>query len=140
MAEKFSRRDILERLHKQVDSGKMILAFGAGIGLTAKCAELGEADLICVYSTAKYRMMGKPSLLAWMPYSNANETMFDMAREILPSVKKTPCIAGIGAHDPKLDMEILLNRSMEMGFSGITNEPFVGIYGREFGMQLEKAV
>lgn len=113
--------------------------FGAGIGLTAKSAELGGADLIAVYSTAIYRMRGLPSLMAFMPYSDANEHVRRMAREILPAVKETPCIVGIGAHDPTLNMEKFIDELMSMGFSGITNEPFTGIYGPAFAAQLESA-
>lgn len=139
MAKWFSRKQVLERLHDQIHKGKAILMFGAGIGLTARCAEKGGADLIGIYTTAHYRMMGQPSLLAWLPYSNANEHVARMAREILPAVTETPCIVGIGAHDPALDMDRFIDEMTDMGFSGVTNEPFAGMYGREFAEQLEAA-
>jgi len=53
LAKYFERKQILERLQKEADGGKPILMFGAGIALTAKCAEIGGADLIAVYSTLK---------------------------------------------------------------------------------------
>lgn len=139
MAQKFSREQIRKRLYAQNKAGHPVLMFGAGTGLTAKCAEQGGADLIGVYSTAIYRMRGLPSLLAWMPYSNANEHLLNMAREILPVVKNTPCIAGIGAHDPALDVDDFLDTVMKAGFSGVNNEPFVGLYGKYFAEQLERA-
>lgn len=139
MAKSFTRRQVLERLRKESDAGRPLLMFGAGTGLTARCAELGGADIIAVYSTAHYRMQAQPSLLAWLPYENANELVIRMAKEILPAVKETPCIAGVGAHDPRLDMGAFIDRLLGMGFSGITNEPFVGIYGSEFAAQLEAA-
>jgi predicted TIM-barrel enzyme len=139
MAKKYSRAEVLERLHGQLAAGKPLLMFGAGIGLTARCAELGGADLIAVYSTAIYRMRGQPSLLAFMPYSDANADVPRMAAEILPAVKETPCIVGIGAHDPSLNQEKFMDEMLEMGFSGVTNEPFTGIYGPEFAAQLESA-
>jgi len=113
--------------------------FGAGIGLTAKCAELGGADLIAVYSTAIYRMMGQHTLMAFLPYSNANDHVAKMAHEILPAVKQAPCIVGIGAHDPSLDQDRFMDEMTALGFSGVTNEPFAGIYGPEFAAQLESA-
>jgi len=113
--------------------------FGAGIGLTAKSAELGGADLIAVYSTAIYRMRGLPTLMAFLPYSDANEHVRRMAKEILPAVKEAPCIVGIGAHDPGLNAEKFITEMMDIGFSGVTNEPFAGIYGPEFAAQLESA-
>ncbi|ATW24267.1 phosphoenolpyruvate hydrolase family protein [Candidatus Formimonas warabiya] len=139
MAQRYSREQIMERLHGQIKSGKPLIMFGAGSGLTAKCAEKGGADLIGVYSTAIYRMRGIPSLMAWLPYSNANEHLLNMSKEILPTVKSTPCIAGIGAHDPALDMDSFLDHVVQMGFSGVTNEPFVGLYGEYFANQLERA-
>jgi len=139
MAKKYTRTQVLERLRRQIDGGKPLLMFGAGIGLTAKCAELGGADLIAVYSTAIYRMKGQHTLMAFLPYSNANEHVAKMATEILPAVKKAPCIVGIGAHDPSLDTERFLEKMIDLGFSGITNEPFAGIYGPAFAAQLEQA-
>lgn len=139
MAKRYSRKEILERLHSQIQEGRPILMFGAGIGLSAKCADIGGADLIAVYSTARYRMMGLPTLLAWMPYSDANVCVGEMAREILPVVKEAPCIAGIGAHNPAVDIDRLLDEMMNLGFSGVTNEPFAGLYGEYFAGQLETA-
>ena len=139
MAKKYNRIEVLDRLHQQLEDKKPLLMFGAGIGLTAKCAELGGADLIAVYSTAIYRMMGQHTLMAFLPYSNANKHVAKMAREILPAVKETPCIVGIGAHDPSLNQEMFLDEMMALGFSGVTNEPFAGIYGPEFAAQLESA-
>lgn len=139
MAKRFHRKDVTKRLQEEIQAGNPLLMFGAGTGLTARCAELGGADLIAVYSTAHYRMIAQPSLLAWLPYENANDLVVRMAREILPVVKETPCIAGIGAHDPRLDMDAFIDQLLEMGFSGFTNEPFVGIYGEKFAAQLEAA-
>lgn len=139
MARRYTRAEITGRLHGQIHKGQALLMFGAGTGLTARCADVGGADLIGVYTTAHYRMMGQPSLLAWLPYSHANEHVLAMAREILPAVQEAPCIAGVGAHDPSLDMEQFIDQLVNMGFSGVTNEPFAGIYGREFGAQLEAA-
>jgi predicted TIM-barrel enzyme len=129
----------MDRLRQQLKVKKPLLMFGAGIGLTAKCAELGGADLIAVYSTAIYRMMGQHTLMAFLPYANANEHVARMAKEILPAVKETPCIVGIGAHDPALNQERFMDEMMALGFSGVTNEPFAGIYGPEFADQLESA-
>ena len=136
---RFTRQEVLSRLKDQVKAGRPILMFGAGIGLTAKCAEKGGADLIGVYSTAIFRMRGLPSILAWLPYGDANEHLLRMAREILPAVKETPCIAGIGAHDPGLDFDALFDEILELGFSGVNNEPFCGMYGENFAAQLERA-
>ncbi len=139
MAKRYSRKEVVERLRDQIKKCRPVLMFGAGIGLTARSAELGGADIIAVYSTAVYRMRGLPSILAFLPYSDANDHVKRMAAEILPAVKEAPCIAGIGAHDPALNIEKFMDEMMDMGFSGITNEPFAGIYGPDFAAQLEAA-
>jgi predicted TIM-barrel enzyme len=137
MAKRHSRKEVVKRLRDQIKKGRPVLLFGAGIGLTAKSAEMGGADIIAVYSTAVYRMRGLPSILAFLPYSDSNDHVRRMAAEILPAVKEAPCVAGIGAHDPALDVEKFMDEMTDMGFSGITNEPFAGIYGPEFAAQLE---
>jgi predicted TIM-barrel enzyme len=139
MAIKYSRKEVKERLKKEIENNRPVFMFGAGTGLTAKCAEIGGADLIGVYSTAFFRMHGVSSLMAWLPYSNANEELIHYSKLILPVVKKTPCIAGIGAHDPGIDIGDFIDRVSGMGFSGVSNEPFVGIYGKEFSGILNDA-
>jgi predicted TIM-barrel enzyme len=139
MARRYTRQEILKMLGNQIKGEKPILVFGAGSGLTARSAELGGADIIAVYSTAIYRMRGLPTILAFLPYSDANEEVRRMAKEILPAVHETPCIVGIGAHDPSLNLERFMDEMVDNGFSGITNEPFAGIYGPEFADQLESA-
>ena len=135
----FTRPEVLERLEGQVRAARPIVMVGAGIGLTARCAELGGADLIGIYSTAFYRMQGKPSLLAWLPYADANAEMLRRAQEILPVVRQTPCVAGIGAHDMSRSIDLLVDECVRIGFSGVTNEPFVGMYGPAFAAELEAA-
>ena len=135
----YTRQEVLDRLNKQIQQGNSILMFGAGTGLTAKCAEKGGADLIGIYSTAVFRMHGQPSILAWLPYGDCNKHTFDMAKSILPVVKSTPCIAGIGAHDPSVDFDSIIKRLEDYGFSGVNNAPFSGLYGKYFSEQLERA-
>lgn len=139
MSVQYLRNEVVARLKEQSDRGHALLMFGAGTGLTAKCADLGGADLVAVYSTAKYRMMGLPTLLAWMPYDDCNDRVREMALEIIPVVKTAPCIAGVGAHNPAVNLEQIIDEMLILGFSGITNEPFAGLYGSQFARQLEEA-
>ena len=69
----------------------MIIGAGAGTGLSAKCAEDGGADLIIIYNSGRYRMAGRGSLAGLMPYGDANAIVLEMAREVIPIVKDTPC-------------------------------------------------
>src|SRR5919108_1611178 len=96
----FTREQCLERLRAQVAAGKPILGGGAGIGLSAKCAEAGGIDLLIIYNSGKYRMAGRGSLAGLMPYGDANAIVMEMAREVLPIVEKTPVLAGVCGTDP----------------------------------------
>jgi len=129
MSVQYKRGEITTRLRNQVKDNRALLMFGAGTGLTAKCADLGGADLVAVYSTAIFRMMGLPTLLAWMPYEDCNVCVKEMAQEIIPVVKTAPCIAGIGAHNPAINLERLMDEMMAVGFSGITNDPSADFTG-----------
>ena len=80
--------------------GEPIIGGGAGTGLSAKCEEAGGIDLIVIYNSGRYRMAGRGSLAGLMAYGNANEIVLDMAREVLPVVKRTPVLAGVNGTDP----------------------------------------
>ena len=62
-----SKADILARLRAQISDGKPIVGAGAGTGISAKCAELGGADLIIIYNSGRYRMAGRGSIAGLMP-------------------------------------------------------------------------
>src|SRR5262249_28480887 len=95
-----ARADVLARLRAKVAKGQPIIGGGAGTGLSAKCEEAGGIDLIVIYNSGRYRMAGRGSLSGLMPYGNANEVVKEMAREVLPVVKRTPVLAGVCGTDP----------------------------------------
>ena len=41
---------------------------GAGTGISAKCAEAGDIDLLVIYNSGRFRMAGRGSLAGMMPY------------------------------------------------------------------------
>lgn len=127
MAKKaFSREEILRRLNKTYAESKPILGAGCSAGLIAKCAEIGGADLIIVYSTGKSRLMGLPT----SQMGDSNAITLGMFEELHNVVKKTPIIAGIEGVDPrKLDLEELITPFIEIGYSGIINFPTIGLLG-----------
>jgi predicted TIM-barrel enzyme len=129
MAKRIERAAILTALRRRIAAGEAVLAFGAGSGMSAKCAEKGGADYISVYTTAFCRMEGVPSALAWLPYGNVNEEMRTASKKILPLVKNTPCVAGLGVHDPRIEISELIDEFASMGYSGVSNEPFCSMYG-----------
>lgn len=83
-------------------------------------------------------MAGRGSLAGLMPYSNANDVVLDMAREILPIVSHTPVIAGVCASDPFRDMQRFLSELQSLGFAGVQNFPTVGLVDGGFRANLEE--
>ena len=134
----FTREQCLERLRAQVAAGKPIIGGGAGTGISAKCAEDGGIDLIIIYNSGRFRMGGRGSLSGMMPYGDANAIVVDMAREVLPIVRRTPVLAGVCGTDPFRVMKLFLRDIQAMGFSGVQNFPTVGLIDGVFRQNLEE--
>lgn len=111
---------------------------GAGIGLSAKFIEEGGGDLIIIYNSGRFRMAGRGSLAGLMPYSNANDVVVDMAKEVIPVVRRTPVIAGVCGTDPFKDMPRFLKQLKDLGFAGVQNFPTVGLIDGTFRANLEE--
>jgi len=111
MARQFGREEVLERLQKEVRAARPIIAAGAGIGITAKYAEIGGADLIGVYNSGLFRMNGHGSSAGCMPFGDANEIALELgSRSVLPIVKDIPVIAGVCGTDVTRVMHIFLRK------------------------------
>src|SRR5947208_4195372 len=134
----FTRDECLQRLRAQVTAGKPIIGGGAGTGIHAKCAEAGGIDLIISYNSGRFRMAGRGSMSGMMPYGDANAIVMDMAREVLPVVKKTPVLAGVCGTDPFRVMKLFLRDVQAAGFSGVQNFPTVGLIDGLFRQNLEE--
>lgn len=134
----YTREQVLERLNAKLASGRIIVAAGAGTGISAKFEEEGGADFIMVFNSGRYRMHGLGSLSGWMAYGNANTISLEMGeRQILPIVKEVPVVCSINGTDPTLVMEVFLKRVKAAGFSGINNFPTIGMIDGNFRMALE---
>jgi predicted TIM-barrel enzyme len=110
----------------------------AGTGLSAKCEEAGEIDLIVIYNSGRYRMAGRGSLSGLLPFGNANEIVKEMGKEVLTIVRHTPVIAGVCGVDPFLLRTHFLQELIALGFSGIQNFPTVGLIDGTFRANLEE--
>ena len=134
----FKREDILNRLRAKVAAGKPIVGGGAGAGISAKMSEAGGIDLLVIYNSGRFRMAGRGSLSGMMPYGDANAIVMEMAREVIPVVKKTPVLAGVCGPDPFRVMKLFLKQVDEAGFSGVQNFPTVGLIDGTFRQGLEE--
>ena len=131
------RDEMVMRLRERRRSGGAIVLAGVGSGITASAAVSGGADLLATYGTAVYRLLGVPTALAFLPYDDANVLTLDLLPTIVERAGDVPVIAGLGAHDPRRSPTWLVEAAVEQGASGVTNEPFVGIYGPALRAELE---
>ncbi|KAI2638454.1 TIM-barrel-protein domain-containing protein [Xylaria nigripes] len=138
MAPTIPRSEIVARFRAAATAGTPIIGAGAGIGLSAKSAEAGGADLVIIYNSGRFRMAGRGSLAGMMPYGDANAIVVDMAREVLPVVAHTPVLAGVCGTDPFRDMRLFLRELRDLGFSGVQNFPTVGLIDGAFRANLEE--
>ena len=123
-----ARREILDRFRDMVRRRVPIVGGGAGTGLSARCEEAGGIDLIIIYNSGRYRMAGRGSAAGLLAYGNANEIVVEMAREVLPVVKRTPVLAGVNGTDPFMLLPQFLMELKALGFSGVQNFPTVGLF------------
>lgn len=134
-----NRQQVLRRLRSKLASGHIIVAAGAGTGISAKFEEAGGADLLLVFNSGRYRMHGLGSLAGLLAYGDANAIALEMGeRQILPVVREVPVICSVNGTDPTRVMRTFLQQVMAAGFSGVNNFPTVGLIDGNFRAQLEQ--
>jgi predicted TIM-barrel enzyme len=135
----YTRKEVRDRLMATVKKGNAIIAGGAGTGISAKFIEKGGADLIIIYNSGRFRMMGHGSTAGMMAYGDANAIAMEIGEyEVLPVVEECPVICGVHATDPRRRMWHWLGKVKEMGFSGVNNFPTHTIVDGHFRGVLEE--
>jgi predicted TIM-barrel enzyme len=135
----YTRKEVRDRLMSTVKKGDAIIAAGAGTGISAKFIEKGGADLIIIYNSGRFRMMGHGSTAGMMAYGDANAIAMEIGEfEVLPVVQECPVICGVHATDPRRRMWHWLGKVKEMGFSGVNNFPTHTIVDGHFRGVLEE--
>jgi predicted TIM-barrel enzyme len=134
----YTREEVLGRLEKTIQSKKPIVCAGASTGIIGVGLERGGCDLIIIFNSGRFRRAGLGSLAAFMPYGDANTTVMDLSREIIPMVKETPVIAAVCASDPFRVKTKLVKELQELGFSGTQNFPSVGVIDGVYRSLLEE--
>ena len=114
------------------------MGVGAGTGITAKCSEKADVDMLIIYNSGRFRMAGRGSLSGLLAYGDANKIVVEMGYEVLPVVKKTPVLAGVCGTDPFRVMDIYLKELKAQGFNGVQNFPTVGLIDGVFRQNLEE--
>src|SRR5258708_7604720 len=135
----YTRKEVVDRLRATLKKGGAIIAAGAGTGISAKFIERGGADLIIIYNSGRFRMMGHGSTCGLMSYGDANAIAMEIGEyEVLPVVEEVPVICGVHATDPRRRMWHWLGKVKEMGFSGVNNFPTHTIIDGHFRGVLEE--
>jgi predicted TIM-barrel enzyme len=135
----YTRNEVIERLQDTLSKRQAIIAAGAGTGISAKFIEKGGADLIIIYNSGRFRMMGHGSTAGMMAYGDANAIAMEIGEyEVLPVVEEVPVICGVHATDPRRRMWHWLGKVKEMGFSGVNNFPTHTIVDGHFRGVLEE--
>jgi predicted TIM-barrel enzyme len=135
----YTRKEVIERLRSTLQRGDALIAAGAGTGISAKFIERGGADLIIIYNSGRFRMMGHGSTCGMMAYGDANAIAMEIGEyEVLPVVEEVPVICGVHATDPRRRMWHWLQQVKAMGFSGVNNFPTHTIVDGHFRGVLEE--
>lgn len=135
----YTRQEVVDRLNATLKRGEPIIAAGAGTGISAKFIERGGADLIIIYNSGRFRMMGHGSTAGMMAYGDANAIAMEIGEyEVLPVVNEIPVICGVHATDPRRRMWHWLGKVKDMGFSGVNNFPTHTIVDGHFRGVLEE--
>lgn len=135
----YNRQEMLQRMRAKLQSGGILVAAGAGTGISAKFEEEGGADALLVFNSGRYRMHGLGSLSGLMPYGDANAVAMEMGtRQVLPIVREIPVICSVNGTDPTRVMKSFLADVVDAGFSGVNNFPTVGLIDGKFRATLER--
>jgi predicted TIM-barrel enzyme len=131
-ARTFTRAEIIANLTSTLSRGEPIVGVGAGVGIIAKCAEVGGADLIFVHANSRSRNLGVPTSIY---IGNPIDMTLAMFPEIDNVVDRTPVIAGIDATDgQRRRLAPVVDDYLSRGINGITNFPtalaYTGNWGR----------
>lgn len=97
-----TRKEIMDAFREQTAQGKILVGVGAGTGITAKCSEAANVDMLIIYNSGRFRMAGRGSLSGLLAYGDANKIVQEMGQEVLPIVKKTPVLAGVCGRIPSV--------------------------------------
>lgn len=135
---RMTRSEILKKFHDQVEQGIPIIGGGAGMGLSAKCEELGGIDLIITYNSGRFRMDGRPSISGLLPFGSANDIVKELAAQVMPMARHTPVLAGVFAQDNYRFMDKYLEELKDLGFAGIQNFPSFADFSGAQKVELEE--
>lgn len=115
-----------------------LFAAVVGSGLTAKAADKAGADYLLALNAGRFRVQGASSLTSFLPVRSANEWVIEFAEREMLGRCSAPLMAGYSVSDPTLDVEALVSRTRDLGFSGICNFPSTTLLDGRISEALEQ--
>lgn len=103
--------------------GEILVGAAIGLGMTARGAVQGGADFLLALNAGRLRVMGAASNAALLPIREANAFTDSFARHEILGRVSVPVFFGACVMDPTLDIGALVERTVEAGYSGLTNFP-----------------
>lgn len=133
-------KDILMKLKNKISSGKAIFATTTSAGLLVKKASEMSLDFVVVHKESLFGIDGRLPLLARVGYGgNCNQIMLDNSENLLRFSGDMPIIAGIGVAEPYYNVDMIAEKILEKGYSGLTHIPSSGGWIGDFGHSISKA-
>lgn len=134
------RESILKKIREEIKKGNHIIGVSTGSGMTAKYCQDAGADFLLILNSGRFRQMGRGSWAGFLPFCNSNDMVMEFAtKEIMPLVKDIPIIFGVNATDPTKDIDMLIEKIIQSGFSGVNNYPSIGLIDGKIREALEEA-
>jgi predicted TIM-barrel enzyme len=134
-----TRDAVLDRLRREIELGRPIVAAGVGAGLSARSAAAGGADLIVAYHSAPFRLAGVASIAGLMPFANANAMVREIGGPILRAAADVPVLATACAADPAIDHADLVAEIRDRGFAGVMTAPTATLVDGTMRAELDRA-
>lgn len=103
--------------------GEILVGAAIGLGMIARAAAQGGADFLFALNAGRLQVMGAASNAALLPIREANSFTDGFARHEILGRVSVPVFFGACVMDPTLDLDVLIDRIAEAGYSGIANFP-----------------
>jgi predicted TIM-barrel enzyme/transcriptional regulator with AAA-type ATPase domain len=110
---------------RQKGGGSLLIGAAIGVGIAAQAAERGGADFLVVLAVGRLRVMGAASTAAMLPIGMDNARTDSFARREILGKVSIPVFLGVGAMDPRLDLDAFARELKEAGYAGVANFPTV---------------
>jgi Predicted TIM-barrel enzyme, possibly a dioxygenase len=134
----FTRKEIVARLEQKTVAGIPLVGVPTQIGMTDEELEGRDVDLVIVRNALSFQAAGSHELAGMLCYGDANRTVLELGADILRQISQTPILAGVCGTDPFRVIKRHLMELKQLGFSGIVNDPTVGLFDGMFRAHLEE--